>query len=171
MNNLYTKFMFKNKALLGRYNEKIVRFIFEQVQFFLEYHDAPEFSNSELTGFVNESAKCENLVLTDQTVLIETIMTFFCDELGMSRSFADYYEEIQLILSAVIPVYISDGSKYLDHLTKRIIEEFNNSSYSTTMDEIISRISVYPELRFLPYALLSEAVNSVYDFFTEAAGR
>jgi hypothetical protein len=161
----YNRFRFRNRKLYNRYSEKTVRFTFEQVSFFLEYHEDGGFSNRELTESINLAAKSAGIMIPDETELIEAVTDFFCDKLGLNRSFRNNYSVIYEIVSRVVSPHIS-SNKFIDPLTSAIIDEFDNSDYSTTMEEITFRLKLKPELRFISSGLLSSAVNSVYDYFT-----
>ena len=99
------------------------------------------------------------------------VMDFFCDELGYKRTFDEHYSEIHELIMIVVMDHISDGYKFIDPLTRIIIDEFNTRDYSTTMDEIVSRLKNTQQFRFLSYDLLSDAVNSVYDLFVNMDNR
>lgn len=165
----YNRFRFRNRDLYRTYSEKMVRFVFEQVSFFLEYFGDGNFSNRELHDFVNESAKSCGLMLPDDSALVNIIMDYFCGELGFCRTFRNNYPVVHDLVSAVVSDHVEGGSKFIDPLSRSIIDEFDRSSYSTTMDEIVSRLKMKAELRFIPSGLIHDAVNSVYEFFAKQA--
>lgn len=169
MTELYNKFRFSRKHLFHSGNEKSLKFVFEQVSFFLEYHPDGSFSNSELSESVSAAAKSKGIIIPDEMKLIQLVMDFFCDELGLKTTFRDYYPEIYGIVSEIILKNTAEGWKFIDPLTRNLVDVFNTADYSTTMDEVVDRLKQMPMFRFLPYSLLDETVNSVYEYFAGLA--
>ncbi len=165
MNNLYNKFRFTRKDLFHPGNEKALRFVFEQVAFFLEYHPDGLFSNRELAESVNMASVSAGLAIPEEVKLVQFVMDFFCDELGFSRSFINHYSEIREIITGLMKNHSLDGQKFIDPLTEVIIDEFNTADYSITMEEVVFRLKNNPKFRFLPYSFLDDTVDSVCEFF------
>lgn len=170
MTELYNKFRFSGKHLFHSGNEKSLKFVFEQVSFFLGYHPDGSFSNSELNESVSAAAKSKGIFISDQMKLIQLVMDFFCAELGLKTTFQDHYPEINRIISEIILKHSAEGRKFIDPLTRNLVDVFNTADYSTTMDEVVERLKLIPMFRFLPYSLLDEAVNSVYEYFAGLSG-
>ena len=141
MNDLYNKFRFVRKDLFHLYNEKDVRFVFEQILFFLDYHFNVDFSNRELAESVRAAAKSGGIIITEETKLIQQIMDYFCDELGFNPVFKDHYNEIHKIITGIVAAHRSDGSRFIEPLTRKIMDEFNTADYSTTMEEVVPGLS------------------------------
>lgn len=169
MESDFNRFRFRNRQLFRLYSERIIKFVFEQVSFFLEYLGEGDFSSRELIDFVNESAKSCNLMLPGDTALVNTVMDYFCEEQGLCRSFRKNYPLVHEIVSLAVSKHVNEGGKFIDPLARAIIDEFDSSSYETTVEEIASRIKGKPELMFISSGMINEAVNSVYDYFAKLA--
>lgn len=167
MDFLYNKLRFKNRELFRNHNEKMIRFVFEQLWFFLNTFEISQFSNHDLADFIDFSAENEGIAIQYKTILIEEIMTFLCEQLEISKSFNNRSDIIQEIVVDVLSEHLPGGYKYVELLTQAIVDEFNNSSQTTTMEEIAFRIKNYPELRFLSFSLIEDVVDTVYDCFTD----
>ena len=166
MDDLYNKFRFTRKDIFRGRSESMVQFVFFQISFFLEYHECGDFSNSRLTKSVDMAAESAGILIPDKAMLIHQVMDFFCEELGFKGTFSQHYSEIYEMILIIVMDHISDGYKFIEPLTRMIIDEFDKAECSTILGEVVAKLQNTAQFRFLPYDLLEDAVISVYDLFS-----
>jgi len=112
------------------------------------------------------AAESAGIIIPEKAILVQLVIDFFCEELGFKRTFNQHYSEIHELILIIFMEHISDGYKFIEPLTRMIIDAFDTAECSTTMGDVVAKIKNTPHFRFLPYELLEDAVISVYDLFS-----
>lgn len=167
MDNLYNKFRFRNRELFKRYGERNVKAVFDDISFFVNELDLEIFTNGDVIFYLKTALTERGIAVHDINDLAIPVIEFLTAEAGLVKGDYDLYEDILKVVSEVVPKHISDHEKFTAPLARRITEEFKSGDRSLSMDEVAARLKTFPELRFLPLALLVEVMDSVYDYFME----
>ena len=166
MDEMYDRFKLSANEIFTKYDESIIRTVFEDTVAFIQGNEEERFSDADIAEFVRDKLKKQNIFCMSLDPLLLAIMDFLCIELGFTNdSYENHTDMIKKIVWNVLAEKTNDFDNYLNPLTDAVIEEFSACKDSVSSLDIANILFDNPDFSFLSFDILYNIVDTVYDYF------